>query len=88
MQLLIRQKFIAGFPRGYPYKAMLVFVGQIFQAMPGTVQDAAALPDTGGQGSIEGMAHRVARPPHEEVQPIAQKAVPKQYWETLDKGLG
>jgi hypothetical protein len=34
------------------------------------------------------MAHCVARPPHEEVQPIAQKGVPKQYWETLDQGVG
>lgn len=53
MQLLIRQKLIAGFPRGYPYKVMLVFVGQIFRAMPGTVQDAAALPDTGGRDPLK-----------------------------------
>jgi hypothetical protein len=88
MQLLIRQKLIAGFPRGYPYKAMLVFVGQIFQAMPGTVQDAAALPDTGGRDPLKEwlimwLAHHMRRYSQSHT-----KGVPKQYWETLDQGVG
>ena len=76
MQLLIRQKLVAGFPSGYPYKAM-----------PGTVQDAAALPDTGGRDPLKEwlivwLAH------HMRYSQSHTKTVSKQYWETLDKGAG
>lgn len=88
MQLLIRQKLIAGFPRGYPDKAMLVFVGQIFQGMPGTVGDAAALPGTWNKDPLKEwlivwLAHHMRRYSQSHT-----KSVPEKYWETLDKGVG
>lgn len=79
MQLLIHQKLIAGFPRGYPDKAMLAFVGQIFQGMPGTVDDAAALPESGDRDPLKEwlivwLAHHMRRYSQSHA-----KSVPKQY---------
>ena len=100
MQLLIRRKIIAGFVEGWSYKAMLVFVGQIFRHMPGTVENAAAAaaPDQGGGGG-EGEGAEPKEPLKEwlirwlaqymrEYTQSLEKGVPKQYWDTLDKGVG
>ena len=55
MQALIRKKLIAGFPnpRGWESRAMLSMVGQVFQDVPGHVDDATCLLDDARQKTEE-----------------------------------
>ena len=92
MQLLIRQKTIAGFPDGWSYKTMLEFVRQIFRDIPGTVENAAASPDRSegvdtNDPLKEWLIMWLAEYMREYSQSL-EKGVPKQYWDTLDKGVG
>jgi hypothetical protein len=92
MQLLVWQKVVAGFPSGWSSKAMLALIGQIFQDMPGTVENAATSLDQGEGSDIndplkDWLIVWLAEHMRTYTQALV-KGIPKQYWDTLDKGVG
>ena len=89
MQDLIRQKLVAGFPRGYRAKTVLLLIGQIFKTIPGNVNDAVALPGEIVRVSLEDqhtdeLKVWLVKWLANEMRAITSVGTATQYWETLD----
>jgi hypothetical protein len=56
MQGLVFQKLKAGFPDGWEPRVMLEMIEQVRGDVPATVDDAAMIVRTGGEGRVEGVA--------------------------------